>query len=271
MNSVQRDLIFDLGLHRGEDTEFYLAKGFRVVAVDANSDLCDEVSKRLARYVDSGTLVVVNRAVAEEPGPITFYEDTFSAWGTVDGDWAARNRRGRGTTQRERTVLATTTAELVADYGVPYYLKIDIEGMDMVALRNLATSPDRPHYVSIESDKVSFRALRHEFETLTDLGYDAFKLVSQRDVPRQRLPRPAREGQYVDHRFQSGSSGAFGEETPGTWITAEEAIERYRRVFLQYALTGDDPYVRSKWSRLALKAVGFRENWFDTHARLAGP
>ena len=32
----QDDLIFDVGLHRGEDTEFYLKKGFRVVAFEAN-------------------------------------------------------------------------------------------------------------------------------------------------------------------------------------------------------------------------------------------
>jgi hypothetical protein len=30
------DLIYDLGMHRGGDTQFYLEKGFRVVAVEAN-------------------------------------------------------------------------------------------------------------------------------------------------------------------------------------------------------------------------------------------
>ncbi len=33
------DLIYDVGLHRGEDAEFYLRKGFRVVAFEANPDL----------------------------------------------------------------------------------------------------------------------------------------------------------------------------------------------------------------------------------------
>ena len=30
------DLIYDVGMHRAEDTEFYLAKGFRVIAVEAS-------------------------------------------------------------------------------------------------------------------------------------------------------------------------------------------------------------------------------------------
>jgi len=32
-NRVDRKLIFDIGMHHGGDTEFYLLKGFDVVAV----------------------------------------------------------------------------------------------------------------------------------------------------------------------------------------------------------------------------------------------
>lgn len=268
-NDIQRDLVFDLGLHHGEDTEFYLAKGFRVLAVEANPDLCAEVGKRLASAVADGSLTIANRAIAEQPGEITFYENEFSAWGTVDPAWAARNTR-MGLNSRKRTVVATTMAGLLAEYGTPYYTKIDIEGMDMVALRGFSAVTARPTFVSIESDKVSFRALRQEFETLTELGYDRFKLISQRDVPRQQPPNPALEGAYAAWAFELGASGLFGDETPGEWVNADVAIEAYRRVFLQYSLTGDDPFIRSKVLRMTLKAVGFRCNWFDTHAKLSG-
>lgn len=266
--SAPNDLIYDLGLHKGEDTEFYLAKGFRVVAVDANTDLCRQAKDRFADEVRSGALTIVNRAISDQPGEITLFVDESSAWSTVDDAWAARNRR-LGSRQVQRTVLATTTTDLLSEYGVPYFMKIDIEGMDMTALRGLTAADQRPHYVSIESDKVSFRGLRDEFSVLASLGYSAFKPVSQRDVPKQTLPDPPREGRYVDHQFRLGASGAFGEEAPGKWLSAEDAIERYRRPFLQYALTGDDPLVRSATLRKLLKAAGFRNNWFDTHARLA--
>ena len=36
----QNLLIFDIGCHLGEDSEFYLRKGFKVVAVEANPELC---------------------------------------------------------------------------------------------------------------------------------------------------------------------------------------------------------------------------------------
>ena len=31
-----KDLIFDVGCNNGDDTDFYLRKGFRVVAIDAD-------------------------------------------------------------------------------------------------------------------------------------------------------------------------------------------------------------------------------------------
>ncbi len=48
----ERDLIFDLGLHEGGDPRFYLDKGFRVVAVEANPQFCDA-----ARQANAGWLV----------------------------------------------------------------------------------------------------------------------------------------------------------------------------------------------------------------------
>ena len=38
---VDRSLIFDVGCNDGQDSDFYLKKGFRVVAVEANPALCE--------------------------------------------------------------------------------------------------------------------------------------------------------------------------------------------------------------------------------------
>jgi hypothetical protein len=36
---ITYDLIFDIGAHRGEDTEYYLRRGFRVVAVECEPSI----------------------------------------------------------------------------------------------------------------------------------------------------------------------------------------------------------------------------------------
>jgi FkbM family methyltransferase len=266
---MDQKLIFDLGMHRGEDTAFYLRKGFRVVAVDADPELCERAGERFASEIASGALVVLNLAIAGAPGKLTLYKNTSRAiWNTLRPEWAQRNRE-QGTQSIEIEVEAAPLDALFQRYGAPYYLKIDIEGMDLTALEAIARQPGRPKFISIESDKVSFAAIRREFEVFATLGYDQFKLVAQHRVHLQRAPDPPKEGGFVDHAFEMGSSGLFGEEAPGHWMSAPEAIDAYRPVFLRYALTGDDPLVRNRYVRALLKRAGWRAGWYDTHARLA--
>jgi FkbM family methyltransferase len=270
MIGMQRDLIYDVGLHRGEDTQFYLAKGFRVVAIDANEELCAEASARFAPQVASGRLRILNRAISAQSGEATFFRNAKrSEWGTIDPRWAERNRsKGAGSTCT--IVRASSLAEVTREFGVPYYAKIDIEGLDLVALRSLGAATARPKYVSIESEKVSFAALDAEFTALRELGYDRFKVVAQHEVTRQRAPSPPLEGQYCEHVFERGASGLFGEEAPGAWVSAEAAIEAYRPIFTRYRLIGDAADVRTRVLRQLARAVGMGAGWYDTHARLAG-
>lgn len=262
--------IFDVGLHKGEDAEFYLRKGFRVVGIDANADMCAAASERLAEFIASGDLVILNLAIAERPGQIPFYKNADSTWGTASPRWAERNERFGFPTTEETLVEAVPLAAIVEEYGEPYYIKIDIEGLDLVALKSLAQCSSRPKYISIESDKTSLAALREEFRVFQQLGYDRFKVVPQHEVPRQKPPSIPAEGNYVDHVFKWGSSGLFGEEAPGSWISADEAIETYKRAFLKYQLWGDDPLIRSRGLQALLRRLFGQAGWHDTHARLSG-
>jgi hypothetical protein len=87
------DLVFDVGMHLGEDSAYYLAKGYRVVAVEANPELADAGRRRFDREISAGRLTIVEGAIADTDRPtITFYRHpTESVWGTADPDWAGRN------------------------------------------------------------------------------------------------------------------------------------------------------------------------------------
>ena len=58
------DLVYDIGMHKGEDAEFYLRKGFRVIAFEADPDLIRLCEGRLQSYVNSGQLTIIQRGVA---------------------------------------------------------------------------------------------------------------------------------------------------------------------------------------------------------------
>ena len=38
---MNRELIYDVGMNTGDDTAYYLNRGYRVVAIEANPDLVD--------------------------------------------------------------------------------------------------------------------------------------------------------------------------------------------------------------------------------------
>ncbi len=211
---MHKQLIVDLGLHLGQDTAFYLKKGFNVVAVEANPALADAARQRFKRALAKGQLIIINKGIARNAGELTFYVNkTNSAWSSFVREIGARG--GKFDSIKIETI---SLPSLLSEYGMPYYLKVDIEGYDEIAVASLAEFQTRPKFVSLENG--SPRSLK----LLVSLGYDRFKLINQADVMRHRLPFPPREGRFALHRFQYESSGAFGDETPGDWLPEGEVL-----------------------------------------------
>jgi FkbM family methyltransferase len=274
---MEKKVIFDLGSHKGEDSDFYLKKGFRVVAVDASDELSEKISQKFSEYLKRGDFAIYNYAVTEKDDEIiTFYQNTGkSVWGTIFDTWDLRNSR-LGTTSIKKDVktirLDTLIKKELQDDETLEYIKIDIEGADLIALRSLANSKQKPRFVSIESEKLSWDNLIEEFNVFKQLGYSKFKLVDQSKIQNQKCPQPSKEGEYVDYQFQQGCSGLFGDELPGEWLSAEEAINAYKKIFLKYKYFGDygifnvsrhfkNRYL-TKLMHICLPHVG----WYDTHA-----
>ncbi|HEY1546098.1 MAG TPA: FkbM family methyltransferase [Xanthobacteraceae bacterium] len=262
------DLIFDIGMHLGEDAEFYLRKGFRVVAVEADPVHCETVASRLADHVNCGRLTIVNAAVADQRGRISFYRNLDnSIWGTAEPDWVERNTRF-GTRVERIAVDALPMQDIIATHGMPYYMKVDIEGRDLLCLEALRAFNDRPKYLSIEASKTDVTEVRAELDLMRALGYRDFKVVPQHVVPRQVPPNPSREGRYIDWRFPEGASGLFGDEAPGEWLDRDGALRAYDPIFRAYRWIGDRPVLPIGRFRGLLRRLGVDAGWHDTHARL---
>jgi FkbM family methyltransferase len=270
------DLIFDVGFHTGEDTEHYLAKGFRVVAVEANPALVSLGRRRFAREIDEGRLIIEGAAVAPENGSIELWVNEHNdEWSSIDRDVGSRDGSGRGAVSPSVAdgpahpveVNAVRFDALLARHGVPYYLKIDIERADIHCLR--ALDPDHlPKYLSIEAHALEY------FCALYELGYRDFKCVDQErhnlaPMPLTNETLTGRATRMVAHYttaaqrelrrrlrrsegpFPMGTSGPFGEDTPGAWLSLDEAV-----------------YDWLHWHRRAKKRGSLNMySWYDIHAR----
>ena len=254
-----------------EDTDFYLKKGFRVVAVEANPATCAAGVSRYPDEIASGQLTILNRAISESRGPLRFFVcETESAWSTASADlrdqWAKQ-----GATFDEIEVPGTTAADLIEEFGVPHYAKIDIEGFDLICLKGFQRARARPTYLSVEVD---FYKLDELIATLTDLGYRRFALVGQSGIAGQRQPQEASEGRSIDYEFMRGCSGLFGRDLPEPWIDAKRLRDACGAVVQQYRLSGalgrleGAPLVGRAIHQVREKRFPLASDWYDIHAAL---
>jgi FkbM family methyltransferase len=279
------DLIYDVGMNNGDDTAYYLAKGFRVVAIEADPFLVQDVSPRFQQEITAGRLTILNVGVSDAEGTFPFYVcDTHREWSTFDVAAA----EDKGVSFRQIDVRCRRFRSVLDEFGAPYYLKLDIEGNEIHCLKDLNPN-DLPDYISFEKTGT------YDLESLKLLqrfGYTGFKLISQHEfLPVEYPPsgelihyermRDVRENRNLIYRivrklggvrlsrfanptryrpewtFPLGSSGAFGEDTPGRWLTFDEMSETVARANSSFALC----------DKSALWGDAGYSFWADFHAR----
>jgi len=263
---MQNDLIFDVGMHSGLDARFYLGKGFRVVAVEANPSLVEKAKVEFKADMDAGRLFIIDKAIAAQDGTVRFHVNRRNPeWSTISQSRADHNdSQGFGSDAID--VPSVRLATLLDRFGTPYYLKIDIEGADALCLEQLLGRAEQPQYVSVECSVPDFEATFALLAMLYSAGYRRFKLLNQDLNRRIRLPNPAREGRYFDYRFVRGTSGPFGEETPGEWCGVERLLDAYRRAHRRERLFKTNKHVRRLYRSLTRVMPLEPAGWYDIHA-----
>jgi FkbM family methyltransferase len=273
----RENLIIDVGMHDGSDTAFYLAKGFDVVAIEAHPDLADAAVRRFDRELASGQLRILPVAIAETDGTLPFgIAEDMSIWSSLSSEFIQRNEKKSGTRYRYVEVQSRRFESVLEEFGVPRYLKIDIEGNDMLCIRALRRFVERPSFVSVESAVSShgapFDDVFDELSELWGLGYRGFAYVNQRDHPRRREPMPAREGHRAGTELTMNHTGLFGDELPRRWRSISTTLAQAQLLRLRHNTVG----YGGRWSESAIgwryasvrRRLGGHHSWYDLHARL---
>ena len=265
------DLVFDVGFHHGEDTVYYLRKGYRVVGFEAHPALIEAARVKFAAELEDGRLQLVAGAITAGPEKtLTFYTHSrMSSWGTTETHRADRNAiMGESIPV---TVPAVDFAACLREHGVPHYVKIDIEAADMLCLEALeVVAPDqRPRYTSIEAESETWAGVVRQFDTLERLGYTRFAIVQQANVGGRVRRITTRDGQVIPYRYEMESSGPFGDDLTGPWTDRREALRRYRRILPKLVAAHKfDQLPKGTELRYIVSAIVDRPlpGWFDIHA-----
>lgn len=156
----QGALCFDIGANIGEVSEALLSgPRARVVAVEPQPECLLELRERCRGFANLTTLGAI---VSAHPGVETLYMRTHEGQASLDPNW-------EGTEAGTLDVPAITLALIVARYGHPHYLKIDVEGAEAAVLSTL----DRPlPWISFEYHRQAHERARTCLQILDQLGGD---------------------------------------------------------------------------------------------------
>lgn len=204
---MTKRLMLDLGAHLGSDSAYYLANGWRVIAVEAHPGLANQLRSKF--HITPMDVRVVHRAITADGGEAKLFVSNKGLQGETHSIFP---HRVKGCEPEGYTVPGTTVGYLLKTYGVPDYMKVDIEGADLVAIRqlhewttkNLAWTP--PAYLSVELCPDHPEEALEIFSHLAYMGYDLFSIEEQDwnktvdvDWVEHRLPINAMAGLWFMH------------------------------------------------------------------------
>ncbi len=234
-------LIYDVGMNNGDDSLYYLRKGYRVVAIEANAELCARASARFESEIKHNQITILNIGVGNERGSRPFYVHNLNSVLSTfvpEGERIGFTAKVRPDEFSVRSVEIRKLSDVVNFFGHPDYIKIDVEGWDAACLRDLYETGIRPPSISAEVHSIDV------FCFLVAMGYTEFNMVAGITVAVAFANHTIRsvDGTTSLFSFNEHSAGPFGDDLPGPWVGSEAILQTWLR-------RGD---------------IG----WFDIHARL---
>lgn len=173
---ISNKLVFDVGAHVGKLTKKFIEAGAKVVAIEPQTDLT-------ANENFDGVLSIENVCISDKIGKDKFYRCSRTSLSTCDTFWKDCHNG-----EWDEVMISTYTLDyLIEKYGIPVYIKIDVESFEEYVLKGLTYNID---YISVEYTRSFRQKFINCLKEIERLGYST--LVPHRKRKRNNF----KEGEF---------------------------------------------------------------------------
>lgn len=136
------NFIYDIGANKGDYTYRYLKKSKKVLSIEPQKHLYLLLIVRFFRNILQRQLTVKKIAISDKKGTADFFlPEKWHQLGTISKEYTQESRFKDMNWNKVKQVKTTTLDDLIEKYGMPQYIKIDIEGNEIKALDGLHSFP----------------------------------------------------------------------------------------------------------------------------------
>ncbi len=158
--------------------------GCKVVCIEPEQKCLSTLHYRFGR---NPNVKIINKGLSDKEGKMTLHVQEFrSGYNTLSDKWVdslvhATEERRENTARfiDEYEVDITTLDQVIRQEGKPFYIKIDVEGLELAVLKGLSTPVP---YISFEANLPEFKAETLEIVALMHSlsgGKTMYKLAAQ--------------------------------------------------------------------------------------------
>ncbi|MFZ4400852.1 MAG: FkbM family methyltransferase [Bacteroidales bacterium] len=139
------DLYFDVGANDGNRIQPIMDAGIKIIAI--------EPQKECIKYLKSkfgDKITIIPKGLGEKEEIKIFNVSTINVLSSFSEEWIERTqnsgRYGDAQWFKKEEVEITTLDKLIEEFGIPRFIKIDVEGYELEVLNGLSKSIDTISY-----------------------------------------------------------------------------------------------------------------------------